>query len=75
MAERAALCATHYEDILSHYGHDVGLRIGRKHLAWYATGLPSANRFRNAINQCADAAMVRASMRDFFAGACDAAAA
>ena len=75
VAERATLCAIHYEDLLGHYGHDVGMRVGRKHLAWYAAGLPFANRFRNAINQCADAAKVRAHMRDFFAGACDAAAA
>ena len=29
------LIAQHYGDILSHYGRDLGLRVGRKHLGWY----------------------------------------
>lgn len=29
------LIAQHYEDILSHYGRDLGLRVARKHLGWY----------------------------------------
>lgn len=26
----------HYDDILSFYGHELGLRVARKHLGWYA---------------------------------------
>ena len=33
---RADLIAAHYEDMLSFYGRDLGLRIARKHLGWYA---------------------------------------
>ncbi|MBD3785787.1 MAG: tRNA dihydrouridine synthase DusB [Sphingomonadales bacterium] len=35
-AARADLIAEHYEAILSFYGTDVGLRLARKHLGWYA---------------------------------------
>ena len=35
-AARADLIAEHYEAILSFYGADVGLRLARKHLGWYA---------------------------------------
>ncbi|MCY1125347.1 tRNA dihydrouridine synthase DusB [Frigidibacter sp. RF13] len=35
-AARAALVADHYEAILSFYGRDLGLRVARKHLGWYA---------------------------------------
>src|SRR5260221_191503 len=30
----------HYEDMLSHYGTNVGIRIPRKHLGWDLKGLP-----------------------------------
>ena len=36
-AALAALVADHYEAILSFYGRELGLRIARKHLGWYAT--------------------------------------
>ncbi len=35
-AALAMLIAGHYEDTLSFYGRDLGLRIARKHLGWYA---------------------------------------
>ncbi len=34
-ADLADLVAAHYEAMLSHYGHDLGLRVARKHLGWY----------------------------------------
>jgi tRNA-dihydrouridine synthase len=33
---RADLVAAHYEAMLGFYGRDLGLRIARKHLGWYA---------------------------------------
>jgi nifR3 family TIM-barrel protein len=33
--ELADYVAAHYEDMLSHYGRDTGLRHARKHLGWY----------------------------------------
>jgi tRNA-dihydrouridine synthase B len=35
-AALGALVAEHYQDILSFYGRDLGHRIARKHLGWYA---------------------------------------
>lgn len=35
-AELIALIQAHYEDMLSEYGTEVGLRAARKHLDWYA---------------------------------------
>ncbi|MCQ0970658.1 tRNA dihydrouridine synthase DusB [Paracoccus sp. TK19116] len=35
-AALADAVATHYEDILSLYGAELGLRVARKHLGWYA---------------------------------------
>ncbi len=43
---RADLIAAHYEDMLSFYGRDLGLRIARKHLGWYADEAGAAKALR-----------------------------
>lgn len=35
---------THYHDILSFYGSELGLRVARKHLGWYADASKAPNR-------------------------------
>lgn len=47
-AALAALVAGHYEDMLSFYGAELGLRVARKHLGWYMdeAGTPAALRRR-----------------------------
>jgi nifR3 family TIM-barrel protein len=35
LAERRIVMRAHYEDMLSAYGRDVGVRCARKHLGWY----------------------------------------
>jgi len=56
----------HYEDMLLHYGRDVGARIARKHIAWYSKGLPGSAEFRAAVNQTLDIDQVKALMRSFY---------
>ena len=56
----------HYDDMLSHYGSAVGLRIARKHLGWYSKGLPGSAEFRAAVNQTDDVMRVRALLRGFY---------
>ena len=46
LAEQGRIVLEHYEAILEHYGKDVGLRMARKHLGWYARGFPGAAEFR-----------------------------
>ena len=45
-AALADLVAGHYQDILSFYGRDLGLRVARKHLGWYADASGAALRDR-----------------------------
>jgi tRNA-dihydrouridine synthase B len=56
----------HYEDMLSHYGTEVGVRIARKHVGWYSKGLPGSAEFRAAVNRTEEAAQVKALMRGFY---------
>ena len=56
----------HYDDMLSHYGTAIGLRIARKHLGWYSKGLPGSAEFRAAVNQTDEVPQVKALLRAFY---------
>ncbi len=51
LSEQRALVLEHYEAMISYYGSRGGVRIARKHLGWYATGLANAAAFRAAVNR------------------------
>jgi tRNA-dihydrouridine synthase B len=42
----------HYADMLDHHGRDPGVRLARKHVAWYSKGLPGSAEFRVQVNRC-----------------------
>lgn len=44
----------HFRAMLSHYGRIAGVRMARKHLGWYARGLPGAASFRGSVNRLED---------------------
>jgi tRNA-dihydrouridine synthase B len=56
----------HYEEMLAHYGVEVGRRIARKHIAWYSKGLPGSAEFRAEVNRTEEPARVREMIRDFY---------
>jgi tRNA-dihydrouridine synthase B len=66
LAAQYAIVLRHYDAMLSHYGAAVGLRIARKHLAWYSKGLPGSAEFRAAVNQADDVPRVKALLRAFY---------
>jgi tRNA-dihydrouridine synthase B len=66
LAAQYAIVLGHYEDMLGHYGTNPGLRIARKHLAWYSKGLPGSAEYRAAVNQSDDVARVKALLRAFY---------
>ena len=63
---RADLIAAHYEDMLSFYGTELGLRCARKHLGWSLeeAGLPQA---REPILTATDPAQVIRLIGEAFA--------
>ena len=54
------LVLEHYQAVLAHHGVHRGVRHARKHLAWYAKGLPGSAEFRVAVNREDDPRRVRA---------------
>ena len=59
------LILDHLEAMLSHYGTH-GLRLARKHIGWYADGVPGAAAFRQMANNSNDADKVFAAIEHFF---------
>jgi tRNA-dihydrouridine synthase B len=66
LAAQYRIILGHYDDMLSHYGTEVGLRIARKHLGWYSKGLPGSAEFRAAVNQTDEVPRVKALLRAFY---------
>ncbi len=66
LAERRAILLDHYEAMLGHYGREAGMRIARKHLGWYSTGMAGSAGFRAEVNRLADADAVVALVHRFF---------
>ncbi len=65
--EQQATVLEHYDAMLEHYGIQTGLKIARKHVAWYSKGLPGSAEFRTRIMQIDEPAQVRQTIRDFYA--------
>jgi len=65
-AALAEAVAEHYEDILSLYGTELGLRVARKHLGWYAeaNGAPNRAELLRAPSPEAALAAIRAGFAD-----------
>jgi len=56
----------HYDEIIEHYGKDIGIKIARKHLGWYSSGLPNSGEFRATINQLNDVDNVKNKVKEFY---------
>ncbi|MBC7138360.1 MAG: tRNA dihydrouridine synthase DusB [Defluviimonas sp.] len=66
-AARADLVAAHYEAMLGFYGRELGLRVARKHLGWYAGVAGAEPSLRAALMAAPDAGAVLALIRSGFA--------
>lgn len=66
LAARKQILLAHYDLMLSHFGEIPGLRLARKHLAWYSRGLPGSAEFRSQVMRAGERAPVLALIDDFF---------
>jgi tRNA-dihydrouridine synthase B len=67
IGEQYDVIAGHYEEMLTHYGNEVGVNMMRKHIGWYTKGLDGSAAFRNTVNQEADPNRVKAMLAEFYA--------
>jgi tRNA-dihydrouridine synthase B len=63
-----AIILQHLNDMVEHYGDIGAVRLFRKHIGWYSSGLPGSAEFRNRVNRIADSAQVRDSIKEFYEG-------
>ena len=49
-AEICSILMGHLSNLYAFYGEYTGVRIARKHIAWYSKGQPAGNAFRQNIN-------------------------
>ncbi len=61
-----SLILAHYDEILSHYGQEMGVRIARKHLIWYGSVFPDGANFRSRICREDNPKLVVAVVSSFF---------
>ncbi len=74
LREKALILQSHFEALLGHYGVEQGLRIARKHLAWYGEALlkaddPALAEFRAIVNRATEPEPVIAAFEPLFAAA------
>jgi len=60
------LIREHYQDMLSLYGRETGVKMARKHLGWYTKGLPGSAEMRNRVNFIDDPDEVMRTLGEFY---------
>jgi len=71
LAEQLRIVLEHYDAILAHYGIEAGMKIARKHVAWYSKGLPGSADYRNLIMTLEVPATVKQTIVDFYSSLMD----
>lgn len=61
------LVSDHYQQMLSFYGRDLGLRVARKHLGWYMEAARTSPELRRAVLTSRDPEQVVRLLRDALA--------
>jgi tRNA-dihydrouridine synthase B len=66
LAEQKEIMLAHYHAMLTHHGTQPGLRLARKHVAWYSKGLPGSAEFRAEVMRLDDVPAVAALIHRFY---------
>jgi tRNA-dihydrouridine synthase B len=64
--EIRAVLVEHLHELYVFYGRETGLRVARKHVAWYTLGLPGADAFRRRLNGLETCAAQLAAVNGYF---------
>jgi tRNA-dihydrouridine synthase B len=66
LAAQRDIVLNHYGEMLDMYGENAGIRIARKHIGWYTSGLHSSAEFRQSVNRMTEAKLVKQTIKDFY---------
>jgi len=65
-AEICSILTAHLANLYAFYGEYTGVRVARKHIAWYSKGQRDGNPFRQHINRLETADAQLTYVRDYF---------
>jgi tRNA-dihydrouridine synthase B len=68
VAEIREVTIAHVHDLYGFYGYERGMRMARKHIAWYTRGLKNSAVFRARMNTLDSAELQLAAVAEFFDG-------
>ena len=68
LAAQRDIVLNHYDEMLTLYGINNGVRVARKHIGWYSSGLEGGAAFRHHVNKQAEPEPVRQAIREFYDG-------
>jgi tRNA-dihydrouridine synthase B len=66
VAEIHSILLDHLDELYGFYGELAGMRMARKHIAWYTRGLADSASFRHAMNQLESTREQLDAVNDFF---------
>lgn len=66
LKDQLQIIVAHFDDMINYYGPETGIRMARKHIGWYSSGLYGSAEFRSKLNQSQDATQVRQMINDFY---------
>jgi tRNA-dihydrouridine synthase B len=66
LATELAIVLEHYQAMLAHFGQHAGLRLARKHVSWYSSGLFDSAGFRSAFNRVESADVAVMMISEFY---------
>ncbi len=65
ITQKREIMLSHLDEMLICYGKN-GMRLARKHIAWYARGMPGSSTLRDVANNTHDAHIVFDAVKRFF---------
>lgn len=66
LEEQMGIVLGHYQEMIDFYGEEAGIRIARKHVGWYTSGLHSSAEFRHRFNALIKASDALDAIRGFY---------
>jgi len=64
--EQLAILLRHYRAMLEHHSPGYGVRMARKHIAWYSRGLPGSAEYRAVVNRVETAEEAETLMQRYY---------
>lgn len=66
LSDQLNIILEHYDSMIEYYGYDGGMKLARKHIGWYSSGLYNSSDFRANINLIQDYKEARDTIISFY---------